>query len=374
MSLSSDAVTALHQQADGTMWVGTTNGLNRMHARSAAASAGQHPSFDRFLHDPDRLQDDYLVQTLMSNVPADPSVRGSVITAMCEDPHEPHILWITTQAGLVRFDTRTGAMRTYVAEDAPVFVSVVADPNVPHVFWAASIASGLYRFDARTGDFNVYRHQREEPGSLVDDSLVQLYVDRSGLIWVVGFFSAVDRFNPQGLPFTHERHIPGDPRSLVENTVWGLAEDVDGTVWVTTQAGLSRYHPATGEFSRLMHNPNDRSTPSSDEGFAVLVDSKGTLWLGTTATGVDRLGRFETEFENFRHDPVDSMSLTAGAVYAIYEDKAGTIWVGTSRGLNRFDATEHTFRRVSIEADQEHDLVVFDVHRGCSRHTVGRNT
>lgn len=369
-SLSSDAVTALLRSADGTLWVATTNGLNRMHPLPPESSAGHEYTFDRFLHDASRPTDDYLVASLLNNVPAPAALRSSVITALIEDPRTPGVLWVGTQAGLVRLDIHTGVSRTYAPPSGefvpPVFVSLAADPNLPGVIWAATMASGLYRFDAHAGRFDAYRHDRRERSSLSSDGLVQLYADRSGLIWSVCFFNGVDRFNPAGLPFAHERRIPESANGLIENTVWGLAEDSAGRLWISTQGGLDRLDPKTGAYTHFRHDPANPRTPSSDEGFAVHVDSKGVVWYGTTTTGIDRIDSAGHRLEHFENDSRDSTGLTPGAIFVIYEDAAGTLWAGTSRGLNRFDADRRRFTRVPLDADAGRSLVVLDLFEDSS--------
>ncbi len=75
---------------------------------------------------------------------------------------------------------------------------------------------------------------------------------------------------------------------------------------------------------------------------AILQDSKGFIWIGTT----DGVYRYDgKESLEFRHDPSDSTSISNNYVKELFEDRAGNIWMGTSFGLNCYDPKTETFTR-----------------------------
>lgn len=345
-SLSSDGVTALHRSSDGQLWVGTVNGLNALDDAGGA--------FERHLHDDSRIAGDYNVPDLKNNYTAPAHLRASIVTGMADDPQDAGVLWITTQAGLVRLDRASGATRHFTPQSADAaFTDIVPDPAAPNVFWLTTMSSGLFRFNATEGRFDAYRD---------DDEFVGLYTDRSGLIWVIGFFSSIDRFNPAGLPFQHERHDPDTPGGLSDNSVWGFAEGSDGRIWVSTQHGLNLYDPSSGTYEHFYADPADPGSVSSDHRFAMLVDSNGVLWAGTRATGIDRLDPGSSAFRYYVNDPTDESSLSAGTVFTLFETRDGTIWVGTSRGLNHYDERADRFRRVPIGEAVDRGLPVLAIH------------
>ncbi|MCB0293954.1 MAG: hypothetical protein KDG51_01660, partial [Calditrichaeota bacterium] len=51
------------------------------------------------------------------------------------------------------------------------------------------------------------------------------------------------------------------------------------------------------------------------------------------------------------HDPENPRSLSQNFIMSIHEDRSGTLWVGTSdTGLNRFDRKQETFTRFAHDS------------------------
>lgn len=86
---------------------------------------------------------------------------------------------------------------------------------------------------------------------------------------------------------------------------------------------------------------------------ALLQDSKGFIWVGTT----DGVYRYDgQDVLEFRHDPTDSTTISNNYVKAIHEDRKGNIWLGTRYGLNCYDPKlEKISRYLKKGGDQEGD-------------------
>ena len=67
--------------------------------------------------------------------------------------------------------------------------------------WVAA-DSGLVRFDERTGRFKHYRHNPDDPNSLISDNVFTIYGDRNGQMWV-GQQYGISRFDPATDRFTN---------------------------------------------------------------------------------------------------------------------------------------------------------------------------
>jgi ligand-binding sensor domain-containing protein len=127
--------------------------------------------------------------------------------------------------------------------------------------------------------------------------------------------------------FTTKEGLPG-------NDVRVLAVTKDGTIWFASSEGLGSLDTAG-----RMHTFLSQDGLASKNIVALFVDRDGTLWVGTTEFGLSRFagGRFET----MRLDPKtataaeQAFGLPLRSVGAIARDTDGVLWAGTSAGIVR---------------------------------------
>jgi ligand-binding sensor domain-containing protein len=74
---------------------------------------------------------------------------------------------------------------------------------------------------------------------------------------------------------------------------------------------------------------------------AILQDSRGFLWIGTS-NGLNRYDGYN--FITERNDPTNPLSLGNNTITVLYEDANAMLWVGTQNGLFRYDRTTGAFR------------------------------
>ena len=110
------------------------------------------------------------------------------------------------------------------------------------MLWLATLYNGVQRFDPGTGQFTGYRHS-EAAGSLSNDAVAAICVDRSGAVWA-GTANGLNRLDAASGKFTAYYERDG----LSGNNVKGVQEDQRGDLWVVTNNGLSRFDRGSGTF------------------------------------------------------------------------------------------------------------------------------
>ena len=144
--------------------------------------------------------------------------------------------------GLNAFDPKTEHFRVYsVPGMGTMRVRAMAEDS-QGVLWLATLYNGVLRFDPGTGQFTVYRHS-EAAGSLSNDAVAAICVDRSGAIWA-GTANGLNRLDAASGKFTAYYERDG----LSGNNVKGVQEDQRGDLWMVTNNGLSRFDRASGTF------------------------------------------------------------------------------------------------------------------------------
>jgi GAF domain-containing protein/ligand-binding sensor domain-containing protein len=311
-SLGANFITALYQDQAGMLWVGTEGGgLDRFDR-----NAGRFVHYRSDPSDPHSLSNNY--------------VRSIV-------PGEKNRLWIATLGGLNQFDPETGRFLHYhhlpadpqsLGSDSVGCLCRGRDGSV----WVGTSA-GLNRLDPDTGTVT---HYRPYPHGLGGDIVQAIYEDRYDTLWV-GTDSGLNRFDSQTERFTLYQPIPGGGSSGA-NSVRAISQDTLGALWVGTESGLNRFDPELRRFTRYVARPDDPDSLSDDFILSVYEDAEGSLWVGTYGGGLNRAHPSMASFLHYESDAADPYGLAGNHIWSIYEDHRGTLWVGLAGdGLDRLD-------------------------------------
>ncbi len=345
-------VTALLQDPDGYIWIGTSNGgLNRYDPASG--------NFTYYPHDPAN-----------PNSPAE-----NAVTALDLDP--AGFLWIaTSNQGLDRLDLKTGAFAHYRNEPAdPSSLSTNSLSSLERDrsgnLWVGTLGGGLNRLDSASGRFTRFIPNEDDPTSLGDNSIQSLYLDRQGTLWVGTFSRGLHRYEASQGTFTRFQNDPADPQSLAHNSVSAMYEDGRGNFWIATQgSGLNRLDRLTGKFSIFRHNGLLAESLSNDILLDIYEDRSGVLWLGSFGTGADFYDPYQNKFLVVRSDPTDPNNLSQDSIWSVEQDGQGILWVATyGGGLNRFDPKTGEWRHYVHDPADPDSLIsdfIFSFHRDAS--------
>ena len=154
--------------------------------------------------------------------------------------------------------------------------AVVQDPE--GAIWFGT-KGGLARFDGV--QFQVFRHAENDPGSLYNNGIATLLIDRQGRLWAAGLNAALNRYDAATGQFLHWGHDPADPASLASDRVWAIAQTADGSLWVGSEGGLDRMRPDGHGFEHVA-NPLLGAQPADFGTIAALyADPQQRLWIGS---------------------------------------------------------------------------------------------
>jgi signal transduction histidine kinase/ligand-binding sensor domain-containing protein len=301
---SGERIRGFFEDAAGTIWAATHDGIERITVHGATQSVEQL----------DRLG----------------PVSGDITTPFAEDGRGG--IFILTSNGLFHLSARGEhkhllqhhELHHIMTGDA---VGIYYDRG--GVLWVG-LRDGLIRMMPAakpTGkpseEFTqeVVRGFHQEVTALVGDS--------RGNMWVGTYSNGLCRVT--GASFS----CWSTKQGLADNSVRSLFEDDEQNLWVgLTSGGLARWRIAT--LIPLRDVPRDMREVQSA---AVLNDHRGDLWIGTWGKGLFRLHQGKIQSEPL---PGNSASIRTLA-----EDAAGNVWIGTwFNGLFRFNG--NTFQHFLI--------------------------
>jgi ligand-binding sensor domain-containing protein len=163
-----------------------------------------------------------------------------------------------------------------------------------------------------------------------------VFEDREGIIWI-GTDRGLMKFDPHSEMYTgsYNNHR-NDPSSLSNNDVWCITEDTADTsdiLWVGTSQGLNRFDRRSG---RAVAYLEQEGFPNSCV-YGILIDEKKRLWLSTNR-GItcfdDKLERGK-KFKNF--DASDGLQGNEFNRQAYYKLRNGHFVFGGTQGVTMFN-------------------------------------
>ncbi len=395
-------VTALAQDRDGFLWVGTQNGLARWDGYRAKL-------YQQNRAEPGALPDDYVlglhldmsgrlwVATSAGGLarynPADDDfvmtdigpggISSSAVSAVEDDgggglwvgtdialdhlgPDDhalAHLhpgkqgrvrallkdrkgsLWIGTEAGLYRLDASNPEPVQIAGVDAAVYA--LAEDKQDRI-WVGTKKKGV-KLVAPGGD-----EASPLPAGSATDWVISMAESPAGEMWLATYGDGliiVDR------TATHARRIRHDgarPSSPADDTIWAMLSDRSGLMWIGGNGGLTHTNPDQAGLLNIF-GERGRPAPLSDsEVWSSLATSDGRTWIGLARSGVDILdaqghqaGRLVPDLQH------PDRSLPDAPILALAEADHGTLWVGTYLGLYRTDLAAHALQRIPLDAGKD---------------------
>lgn len=223
-SLSSNQVYSILEDNLGYIWIGTDGGgINRL---------------DPFTGE---------IEVFLSDAASSSSLSSNTVWAILEDSRSN--LWIGTEGGglnLYNPRSRDFTRFTSVPDDSATLngnsVRIIYEDSLENL-WIGTWDGGLNLFDRKEGKFKRYTREPARASSLSDSSVNCIFEDSKNRLWIGTAAGGLNLMNRKLETFTHYRAEEG----MLGNNILGVQEDRLGYLWISTDRGLSKFHPDTGE-------------------------------------------------------------------------------------------------------------------------------
>jgi signal transduction histidine kinase/ligand-binding sensor domain-containing protein/DNA-binding response OmpR family regulator len=378
----SDAMCA-EQDAEGFIWIGTNDGINRydgyklekyslpINTRSGlsgnrirdlfadsqnrlwvgAEGAGLSlfdPNHNRFIN-VNKLNHPAGSRTLMERLQL---VDVEVITADLKGR-----IWVGTRSDGLFVLTLTKANHVtdirqiglYKPSDIRYGISSLALDR-DGTLWIGTLSKGLW--SVTTGRASLPSIAQIAP--LTPRYIRALYLDRRGNLWIgtdrqILWVSQAERLTRQSFS------VHSLPQLI--NEIQCIFFDSFGHLWVGTNSGLHLWEPRTGidstnpvpiqpeKHRTFLPSDFDNQGINSARIEQIFEDRNQVLWLSTPAGGLNKLNLRDKPFTNLQRRATEHPTLADNSVNAILKDESrNRLWIGTRNGFSRYDLTTRTYR------------------------------
>ncbi|MCE7994911.1 MAG: GHKL domain-containing protein [Roseivirga sp.] len=280
----------------------------------AIATKAQYPLVNKY-----RFEKDHRLDRL---------VKNKEVKEILQD--DEGLLWIATTHGLIKYD----------GLDAKLYEKELIDSaGVPRdyllcmakaengILWLGTYGQGLIKFDTWKNTFTFYEFDANQPGTLSDNGVFDLHIDKKGVLWVATY-GGLNVYQPDTDSFIQYVHNPGDPKSLSNNDVYRIDEDQNGNIWLATYGGINKLDVSKNEFTRYVHDANEENSIYGDNITSIYIDDQGMVWSCSYQKGLNKLDPKTGKIDRF---------LPGHSIFKIYKTTENELWLATSSGLLRFD-------------------------------------
>jgi diguanylate cyclase (GGDEF)-like protein len=324
-------VTALTQDRQGFLWIGTQGGLVRY--------------------------DGYAYRVFTAQSGDDGALGSNYVRALLAAADGR--IWIGTfSGGLSVYDPASDRFRTYrhdrrnPASLAHDRVEALVEDREGGIWIATD--DGLDRFDPAGGAFEHFRHRQDDNTSLADDQVRALLIDRANQLWV-GTRDGLQRRRGEGFErIASDRRAPD---SFAGQLVSKLFQDSRGRIWIgTTEHGGAVLEPGSGRVRRMP--PRTRDGLSHFWVYAIEEAGDGAIWFGTFGNGIDIIEPDSLAIvARLKHDAGVPDTVGGDRIGALLRDRSGVMWAGTwGEGLARHDPTTRAFVAIRHAPQGGHGL------------------
>ena len=305
----SDGATAMAQDSQGFLWVGTQGGLWRW--------------------------DGYRFRTYAPDPGTPGALPDNFVTALHIDGHNH--LWVGTSAGgLARYEPDSDGFTV-----VPLAVKGATEFNVSAIIsdgtgglWAGT-GRGLIHVDGASGRAEALADPALQGQQARIESLLR---DRKGTVWI-GTRHGLLRRPPSAVGFSpHPLPLAEAPYPVVT----ALFEDSAGTVWIGTSHHGAFTIAAGSTLVQAVRESGRVNALATDSVRSIAEARSGQVWLGTTATGLVSIDTATGATMRERHDGAQPTSLPNDVISCLFRDHNGLVWVGGASTLSHYDPNQRT--------------------------------
>ncbi len=296
------------ETGDGSVWLATRYGLNRVDA-------------------------DFQATQYMKGEASTGGLTSNYISTLFYDQSLNH-LHIGTDQGLNIIDLNTNKIYQYRDEFLGAHIRIIKKDQF-NTYWIGSKESGLFRFQL-SSKMEVIENKRilaRDHLALTDRDLnvYDILIAHNSDVWLAmddGLYQLDYRGN------LIKNHMKG----YSVPTATKVLQDGQGDIWASStslQTGLIHIDSESGKFTEYNQKDSKHHGYTTNYIQSMFFDSSGILWIGTTKGGVIKNNVHLPPFEAFNENYFEYKGKTDSEVYSIYkhDDK---ILVGTKHRLYQF--------------------------------------
>ena len=170
------------------------------------------------------------------------------------------------------------------------------------------------------------------------DNINDVFVDESKRIWLANYPTGITVIDYRYENYHWMKHSMGNKQSIVNDQVHAVIEDSDGDLWFGTSNGISLYNSGTGEWHSFLSS-FDPDPQNKNHIFITLCEvTPGIIWAGGYSSGIHQINKGDLSVEYFAPSSFANLNIRSDKyIRTIIKDSQGSIWSGGYYNLKKID-------------------------------------
>lgn len=225
--------------------------------------------------------------------------------------------------------------------------------------WAGIFQKGVFFIPANPNGFRYVGYKSFKKNRIGTNCVMSIYKSSDGAVWVGTDNDGLYAIHNQGV----KHYENTDQPTSVPNTILCIRETPDGQLWLGSYLnGAALFDRKTGK-CRYLNTQTDNSL-SSNKIYCMADDKKGGLWIGTHSGGLYKYDVARQSFtaHHFQHGGNES-GLSNSWINALLYEEEGLLWIGTFGGLNCLNTMTNTIYAYVKEKSNLPSNTVFSLQK-----------
>lgn len=343
--LTSNRITAITQDNDGRIWIGTDYGINCLSGNTITnINPNPYTILPNYISSLLSINDSCLIAGtekglffidthLRKIIPFEYQTKnGTKIDSYINNTIIDYNsnIWISTLGqGIFKFNAITHKLEQYNFENSRNIINhLVKDEN--NNIWAGDFCC-IYKYSVNDNKFI-------KSGYDADIHTTFLYSDRN-YIWIGTWRNGLFRINIESGKL--ENFLGPNSSEHIYN-IHSILKYKDNLLFLGTDDGLITFNTETFKTTKTQINIYNNFAVSDKFIYEIFKDKEGGVWFGTYYNGINYLSPYNDLFK--KYSKYNSINLNGNIIGKFCEDINGNIWIGSDdNGVSLFFPKSNSF-------------------------------
>lgn len=247
--------------------------------------------------------------------------------------------------------------------------TALGDVSITHIrplnekeLLVATEGMGVHKIDVNTCKTSPYIVANYESyNEMNGNNITDIYIDKEKRIWLANYPAGITVVDPRYKNYHWIKHSIGNKQSIVNDQVHAVIEDSEGDLWFGTSNGISFHDSKTGQWHSFLSS-FDKQLKDKNHIFITLCEvSPGIIWAGGYTSGIYKINKKTLAVEYFSPFLLSSVNIRPDKyIRDMIKDSKGYIWSGGYYNLKCIDPRKNTVRLYpgvnTVTAIEEKDI------------------